>query len=260
MNALPVAKTAEIISRINALHAPSLQYLNLEVISPEAREFWQLSREIELLLKVDACAGWEAHGALKALTGDCDAVKAAFQASFALGNSGSNRINWIVSCVNMGMFYSAFDACVNLSVEDTGFLAGAQRAALKCGALAESCKFAERAMVTRSEWDKDAAETVTAAIEILRDAGISDEQVARQLDLAGNVLRRHALRPLVIPRVTSAEGFFRGVTYALPVPVSSEEAFDMNAELAVEEAEARIQKDVAFDVVFEANAMSAGFR
>jgi hypothetical protein len=54
--------------------------------------------------------------------------------------------------------------------------------------------------------------------------------------------------------VTSADGFFRGVTYSLAVPMSAEEAFDMNVELASEEDAAGIVRHVASDVVFEAAA------
>ncbi len=100
-------------------------------------------------------------------------------------------------------------------------------------------------------WNEGDRETVMNAHKILAQAGITDERIARHLDVAGTVLRRHHIRNQAHPRVTVADGLFNGVTYVFSVPVSANEAFDLNMELAAEEYAAGIEKDVAFDVVFE---------
>ena len=104
------------------------------------------------------------------------------------------------------------------------------------------------------KWDENQVQEVMAANAILRHAGVSDQQIGRQLDVAGAVLRRYQIRPNASVLVTSAADVFSGVTYSLAVPVGAEKAFDMNVELAREEDKAGINKNVAFDVVFEAMA------
>ncbi len=107
----------------------------------------------------------------------------------------------------------------------------------------------------RIKWDENQVQEVTKVNAILRHAGISDQQIGRQLNVADVVLRRHQIRPNASVLVTSADDFFSGVTYSLAVPVGAEKAFvDMNVELARAEDKAGISKNVAFNVVFEAAA------
>jgi hypothetical protein len=127
-------------------------------------------------------------------------------------------------------------------------------AGYKAGAIEQAASFIERAREMRIKWDENQVQEVMRANAILRHAGISDQQIGRQFDVAGAVLRRHQIRPNGSVLVTSADDLFIGVTYSLAVPVRAEKAFDMNVELAREEDKASVSKNVAFDVVFEAAA------
>ena len=254
MKALPLPKTQDIIERINALQAASPYYIDPKGISDRTRQLRLIKRDIDDMFKVDARAAWEVTGAWKALVGDWDGVREAFTASLALGDSGSNRVNWLVNCLNLGMFSAARAAYADMGDPENSYFSMMLALGVRSGAIEQALRNVERARVMSISWDESDAEDVIKANEILREAGISDEQVARHLDAAGVVLSRHRIRPQVHPRVIAAEGFFRGVTFAFPVPVSADEAFEMNVELAVEEEQAGVQKDVAFDVVFEAEA------
>lgn len=254
MYALPAPKTRDIMQRINTLQAAAVRFIDSGVISDSSRELRAIRREIEGLFKADARAAWEALGAWYQLAGDCEGMEDAFRKSLALGDSGSNHINLVVNRLNLGMFSAAQEACAELQNLAPDHIEAAHLAAFRCGALKNAAQFAERAKAMQIKWDDSSAAKLTIAIQMLKNAGVSEAQISSHLDLAGEVLRRHHIRPQVDARVTAADGFFNGVTYALPVPVSAEEAFDMNLELAMAEDEAGIKKHLAFDVVFEANA------
>ncbi len=239
---------------INAMQAASPYYIDLDRISELSRNARITRRDIESLFKVDACAAWETLGAWKALIGDWEGVQEAFRNSLALGSTGSNRVNWVINCINLGMFSAGQEAYAAVGAPESNYFSVAQIAGVRCGAVELVAHFVERAKKMQINWDEGSEATLNEAHQMLKGAGISDEQIGRHLDIAGVVLRRHHIRPKVYPRVISAEGFFNGVTYTFTVPVSAAEAFEMNMELAEGEVEAGIVKDVAFDVVFEAEA------
>lgn len=254
MRALPHPKTNAIIERINALQAASPYFIDSEKISDMTREFRLIKRDIDDLFNADARSAWEATGAWKALIGDWDGVRDAFRASLTLGDSGTNRMNWVINCLSLGMFSAARSAYADAGKPETGYFGRLYGFGVRAGAIEQTVRFAERAREMNILWDESEMQEVAEANVILREAGVSDEEVSRHLDVAGVVLRRHRLRADIHPRVINAEGFFRGVTFAFPVPVSVSEVFEMNMELADEEAQAGVKKDVAFDVVFEAKA------
>lgn len=59
----------------------------------------------------------------------------------------------------------------------------------------------------RIKWDENQVREIMKADAILRHAGISDQQIGRQLDVAGVVLRRYQIRPNASVLVTSADDF-----------------------------------------------------
>ncbi|WP_321789378.1 hypothetical protein [Burkholderia pyrrocinia] len=252
MKALPLPKTKEIVERINALQASSPYYIDSTEISDFSRELRIIKRDIDSMFKVDACAAWEMTGAWKALLGDQDGVNEAFRASLALGYTGTNRANWSVNCLNVGLFTKAQQLYGEFGGPESDFFSTLVAVGVRAGAFAQTARFVERAREMKISWDERSAADVSVASDILQTAGITDEQVARHLDVAGVVLRRHNIHPTSHPRVTVADGFFRGVTVSFIVPVSSDEAFEMNVELASEEVQSDVEKSLAFDVVFEA--------
>lgn len=254
MKAIAQPKTAQIFDRINALQATTSHYFNSAQLTPFVREWRALKTDIDSTMKVDACAAWETAGAWKGLTGDVAGAETAFANSVRLGNSGSNRENWMINRLNLGLFSDAQSLYAATGHPETGYFVLLLEVGYKAGAIGQAASFIERAREMRIKWDENQVQEVMKANAILRHAGISDQHIGRQLDVAGAVLRRYQIRPNASVLVTSADDFFSGVTYSLAVPVGAEEAFDMNVELAREEDKAGINKNVAFDVVFEAVA------
>ncbi|QIE23350.1 hypothetical protein SBC1_12290 [Caballeronia sp. SBC1] len=104
MKAIAQPKTAQILDRINALQATTSHYFNSSQLTPLVREWREIRNEIDSLMKVDACAAWETAGAWKSLAGDVAGTEAAFANSVRLGNSGSNRENWMRNRLNLACF------------------------------------------------------------------------------------------------------------------------------------------------------------
>jgi len=254
MKSIAQLKTAQILDRINALQTSTSHYFNSSQLTAPVREWREIKNEIDSLMKVDACAAWEAVGAWKSLAGDVTGTETAFANSIRLGNSGSNRENWMINRLNLGLFSAAQSLYAATGHPETGYFTLLLEDGYKAGAIEQAASFIERAREMRIKWDENQVHELTKANAILRHAGISDQQIGRQLDVAGVVLRRHQIRPNGSVLVTSADDFFSGVTYSLAVPVGAEKAFDMNVELARAEDKAGISKNVAFDVVFEAVA------
>ncbi len=254
MKSIAQLKTAQILDRINALQTSTSHYFNSAQLTPFVREWREIKNEIDSLMKVDACAAWEAVGAWKSLAGDVTGTETAFANSIRLGNSGSNRENWMINRLNLGLFSAAQSLYAVTGHPETGYFTLLLEVGYKAGAIGQAASFIERAREMRIKWDENQVHELTKANAILRHAGISDQQIGRQLDVAGVVLRRYQIRPNASVLVTSADDVFSGVTYSLAVPVGPKKAFDMNVELAREEDKAGISKNVAFDVVFEAVA------
>ncbi|GAB5098690.1 hypothetical protein [Caballeronia sp. HLA56] len=253
MKAIPELKSNTLIERINELQKISAhRYIDPTQVSGVSRDWRLIGREIRDLFRVDACVAWELTGAWKGLTGDFEGTEEAFRASAALGDNWSNRCNWTVNRLNLGMFSAAQEMYSSVGSPETGHFSEMLEDGYKAGAIAQAAHYIERARQMNIDWDKKLVHEIEAAHTMLKASGISDERVARQLDVAGSILRKHGIRPHVSPRVTASAGFFEGVTYSLAVPVSAEEAFEMNVELAMCEDEAGIEKCVEFDVVFEA--------
>lgn len=254
MRAIPQLKTKDILDRINALQASSPFYLDVNRIDASTQCWKDVKRDIEAMFKVDARIAWELYGAWKALTGDWEGVNSAFGKSIALGSTGTNRMNWCINSLNLGMFSAGHQLYDTAGDPDPNFVNVMLRVGMNLGAVQKAARFVERAKEMNIITDLNETENVKLAHEILREAGISDAQIAQHLDVAGVVLRKHNIRPNISARVAAAEGFFHGVTYAFTVPVSAAEAFEMNVELAMGEEAAGVHKDIAFDVVFQATA------
>lgn len=254
MKAIALSDAASLVARINAIRAASPYYLDPVSISPLTTELRAVKRDIDRLFQIDACVAWELTGTCSQLTGDRDDMERAFANSVALGDSGTNRLNWMVNRLNLGMFSAAQELYSAIGSPENGRFGYVLLDGFKTGAITQAARFAERAREMHIPWDEISTEDLTQAHAMLQEAGVTDDQIASQLDVAGEVLHRHRIRPKVVPKVSNAPGIFEGVTFALIVPVSTEEAFDMNAELAVQENETGIERNPMFDVVFQAAA------
>lgn len=245
MNAIPQPKTHDIVDRINALQAASPRFIDPSEISPLSREWRAIRHDIDQLMHVDACAAWELTGSWRGLAGDAEGAEAAFRNSMALGQSDVGRENWMITRQNLGMFSAAQAIYRELGVPLTQDLAIIARYGFLAGAVGQTAKLIEAARASGFEWDAEFTRQVMEAHSIMREAEVTDDEIARRLDCAGEVLRRHGWRPIVVPRVLSVEGVFRGVSFRFAVPVSLQKACDMDHELIREESKLSLFKPVS---------------
>jgi len=251
MKAIARQKNGLLFDEINALQATGRHYLDSTAINPLVRRWRALGHEIDALMKVDTCSAWELVGAWKGLAGDVASTEEAFANSARLGNSGTNRINWMVNRLNLGLFSAAQALYAEVGKAEDGYFTEVLEEGYCSGAIQQAAKFIKRAEEMHIKGNVNLTNEIIKANAILQVAGFSDARIAQHLDVAGTVLRRHRIRPDGTLRTTAALSDFNGVTYAFKVPVSAESAFDMNIELAKEEDRAGIDKHIAFDVVFE---------
>ncbi|ASW00166.1 hypothetical protein [Paraburkholderia aromaticivorans] len=256
MQAKPREKTVGIIQRINDLQLSSPYFTDVSSLSAESREWRVLRREVDDVFKVDARSGWELTGILQSLCCDREGMESAFQKSLALGISESNHLNLMVNRLNLGLFSESQQVYSQVGSPEGGNFTMMIRDGYVAGAIFQAAQFAGRAREMGIEWDgsEEMAEEFRRAVALLQQAGIDDAMIARHLDVAGNILVRHKIRPRIEPMVTSLPGVFEGVTYLFSVPVSAREAFEMNMELSEAEDQAGIEPTPGFEVVFEAAA------
>ncbi|KND56655.1 hypothetical protein BPUN_0226 [Candidatus Paraburkholderia kirkii] len=108
------------------------------------------------------------------------------------------------------MFSAAHEIYRELTEPRTADLTAIARYGVLAGAIGRTARLIERARAAVVEWDDETTRRVMEADSILIAAHFPDEQIARHLDTAGAVLRRHRLRASVVPHVSSGEGVFSG--------------------------------------------------
>ena len=237
MNAIPQPKTHQIVDRINALQAASPRFIDPSEISPLSREWRAIRHDIGQLMQADACAAWELMGSWRALAGDVDGAEAAFRNSVALGQTDVNRENWMITRLNLGLFSQAQEIYREIGTPRAQDLAFIARYGFLAGAVGQTTRLIEQARTRGFEWDEAWVLQVKEALSIMSEAEVTDAEIARRLDCAGEVLRRHGWRPVVAPRVLSVEGVFRGLTYRFAIPVSLAQAYEMDRESMLKENE-----------------------
>lgn len=251
MNAIPQPKTHQIIDRINALQDASHRFIDPSEISPLSREWRAIRHDIDQLMHVDACAAWEMTGSWRALAGDVEGAEAAFRNSMALGQTDVGRENWMITRLNLGLFSGAQALYRAMGVARSQDLAIIARYGFIAGAVGHTAALIEAAQAAGFEWDEAWSEQVMTARRVMNEVQVTDEEIAKRLDCAGEVLRRHRLRPMVEPLVLYMEGVCRIVSYKLVAPISFEHALQMNHAVMLEQDKLKYFNTAALGVYVE---------
>ncbi|KND61622.1 hypothetical protein BVER_06112 [Candidatus Burkholderia verschuerenii] len=197
------------------------------------REWRDIEQNIARLFDGDARDNWIAAGSWRPVSNAVEPADVYRSAPSDRGLFSSAHAWFAEAAAPRADNFAAMVSC--------GFLIGAIE---RTGALIEL------GQAHRFECDEAIAQQVMEARSILREAEFTDERIARQLDAAAKVLRRHGLRPTIVPRIILVEGVCKDVTYLLNVPIQPERADDLNFELVLEEIEADIVLENAFDARF----------
>lgn len=253
MTVAPEPKTNELIVRLNALSADP------RIIDPagsdaRAQEWRNVLDALEPLYKVDAREAWAVYGGLHSAAGDRDQMERGFKNSVKLGWQWHVAHNWMNNRVRLGMLSAAQELYVDCGLPTAGHFTEMLGFGYQAGCIQIAAEFSRKANAMHIPMDERAYAELSAAADLLKGVGVTDEDVGKHLDIAGEICLKHGFATRVHVHITHSESFFSGVTFAVAVPVSPQEAFDMNIELAEAEEAAGIPKHVECDVVFKAAA------
>jgi hypothetical protein len=253
MTVAPKPRASELIDRINTLVADPR---SIDPESNDERAFeWRRIRDmLEPLFKVDAHEAWAIHGALYGAIGDRVELERGFKNSSRLGWEWHIGHNWINNRIRVGMLSAAQELYAKCGSPTAGHFTQMLGFGFQAGCLHQAAEFSRKAIAMHIQTEDRNYFDLLGASDMLRDAGITDADVGRHLDIAGNICLKHGFSSRAQLHITRGGGFFSGVTFALAVPVSAAEAFDMNVELAEAEHVAGIDKHIECDVVFKAVA------
>ncbi len=243
--ATPQPAASQVIDGVNDLRKEG------RVFPEGGLEIRRLLRSADQLVRVNPAMGWMARGCVLSLTGSVDDTDAAFANAAKLASNADEsrevRLNWTISRQILGQYLKARELLVNLMKPESGLSSPFVMTAVMTGNIRTAAESVDRWSEMGQEIDRDLAERTRVAARVLGTAGIADDDVIQQLEIAARVLLKHGL--MTVPnvdkpalgeefRALDVPGEFQGVVYALRVNQSPSATFDLNVEL-VEAREAR---------------------
>jgi len=238
--------SSEVVDRLNRILHRGVY------ASPNEFDVRFLKRELEKLRDADVAFGWALFGSYNVLLGDLSETERCFSASFRLASVPAASGNYHASLCNLGYFNRAHHYFVEKGRPELGILSHMRDEAASTGSFQTAVAYSKEAESMGIALGPELNDRYVRAAKVLANAGVSDDDVTRHLDFAGEVLRRHKLFFIndIQVNVSDVDGEFIGVTCVLNVRKSPVDAFELNVELAELEQEMGLQKNPAFDVMF----------
>jgi hypothetical protein len=187
-----------------------------------------------------------------AMVGDEAGMREAFRNSFQLGNEEGNRANFAGSLAILGFFSEAQDQLRPILLAESGFLHENLDRGARLGLfqlIAEQLALAKERNMQTSPHTAD-IDAITVASHVMRQAGLSDADIADQLDLMGLILRRHQIPTPGISYRAVDEPAFRGIVMQAHIAVDPATVFALNVELAELMQERGIPVHESLSVIF----------
>jgi hypothetical protein len=205
-------------------------------------------RDCKKVIKTDVLQGWVAFTCAYAFMGQVEDSLKAFKNLMALNYDDGQAINASNALTFLG-FHNIVRENIFLSPNKShDVTVGMIYLAMRSGCIHAAY---ERIMagVSMQIVDLKDYSCQIAAHELLLKAGISDEMTSQHMDVAGKVSRKWSISPDVRVDVQEINEVFSGVTLLLSVDLPAVDVFELNLQLAKEEA-VRNKKHHAFDIVF----------
>ncbi|MES2007969.1 MAG: hypothetical protein V4468_03650 [Pseudomonadota bacterium] len=250
MNAVPLTKATEIIDRANAFARAGGPFASRDDL------WWRsLKRQVDDVIKIDPGVGWSTYGTIMALVGDVEEMERGFRAALPFAGARPDIItNWLVNKSNLGYYSEALQLSIEYADPKTGYFTDRYPILVRAGGFSAASKFLVRAREMGIEIASLDPERIELAAQLLSRAELSDEDIARHLDIAGTLMREmghlHVGNPIV--DVQDVDGVFSGVTYVLNMRLGQEDVFELNCALADAEVEKGIKRHPYFDISFAA--------
>lgn len=220
-------------------------------------DFRSIYQEIRKLIKVDAQMGYLFEAQYFQLLGDVEQARAALAKALKLGY-GLTYTQVATAClINLGFFSEAQEFFKVAGDPKNGSFLSRFHSGLTCGAFNRTFAFLEQAKLMKLDLTMFPADKVIRIKRVLDAAELSDEEIGRVLDVAGEVMRERRtfyLNPA--PDVDVADEPWNSspcvyVTFRLSLP--HEEVAAMYADLSERLCSKFSQISDAFHVSFRAN-------
>ncbi|MCA7085812.1 hypothetical protein K7G19_19675 [Cupriavidus sp. DB3] len=250
MKAEPVTKASEIAEKVNEFARNGGPFARKDSL------WWRaLKREAEQVRDVEPGLGWATLGTLMAIAGDYEELVRCYTAAMPFSGAFPEiATNYMVNLSNLGYHSAVLALGAEVARPERGFFSTRGNLLVKSGGFVMAAQFLERAREMGLDVSNLSGPEIELAAFLLREAELSDWDVAKHLDLAGEMLRKRGhlfvKRPVV--DVQDVEGVFTGITYTMMVRLPRSDVFEMNCALAQAEVEAGIKRHPYFDVTFSA--------
>lgn len=246
---MPVAllNIDSIINRLNAIWTDGV------FLSKNSIKWHSIEKDISNIKKNDPASGWLLQGMLESAAGDIDAVRYCFNNLNRLDNTAKRLIEMVSSYHAVGLATEALNIYKQVGIPEKGEFSLAFKASFFAGAFNVTAKFYKECVEKSIDVhiDEDILNIHLNAANLLAERGISDETVASQIDIVGEVFReRNELFPYNC--FFEVNGILKWVTMRIKVIGNPSEYLDA---LISKEAERNFVKIPAFDVEFVRKAV-----
>jgi hypothetical protein len=188
-NGAPQANSEEVFAEIGAVLRRLTHYL-----SPGEWDIKRLNKMAEQLLNADEAVGSNALATVWQMTGDRNkAVRHIDNAIEHAGNKPFHVAAKVSILCNLGYFSEALAIFKEYSAPEKGNMTNAWKRGYLCGAFRTMNSYLPKAKKMQFELGALDIDTAVRAANVTEKAGVSDEDVAKVLDVAGAVLRKHKL-------------------------------------------------------------------
>lgn len=212
----------------------------------------QIKRDCDKIMRDDPAECWSSLGNLHAAAGDVDEMRNCYSKALRINNDQAYVTNLLIHLENLGFYSEALGYYRDIGGPSLGHFTERYRYGVAAGAFQAMVQFIDAAKKMEMDMTGLDIDIQLEAAALLHVHGISDEEVARHLDAAGLVMRRHRIFCYGIPevRATAIDGEFSGVSIVFRVPGSRLDVLALNAALAEQEGAVGIAGRGIFNVMF----------
>jgi hypothetical protein len=237
----------DLVKEIEFLTNSSPYYVGLDNL-----EWRRLTREAVKVRAVEPHMGWALFGMLYARVGDFEQMNRAYRTSLDLLNDETTIANWTANLVSLGFFTEAQELFAQYAHPKKGMFSYLYQVGIIAFSYRQAALYLQIAEGMSMDIGSLSTPMAEAINSFLEAHDVSDAQIAKHFDVAGEIMRKRGIVFSYQTNLTNMDGLHHGITVAIDVPVSQEEAFDMNIELAMAEEKFQIEKHPSFDLVFAA--------
>jgi tetratricopeptide (TPR) repeat protein len=247
MTGKPQTITNDLVDSLNEIRGEG-RYLD-----PNSFRWRGLKRQAEQLLDADPAIGWETSGMVYSLAGEIEEADACFRRAYRLRPRAKVQVNWLSTMASLGCISAAHDIYKKIGPPPHDEFVNSYTTALNMGAFQMvDANFTAAKQKEIPLPEDGSVELAAECSEILQRAGLTDDVVARHLDVAGIVLREKGIFQVRQPAIYASdeEGGFTGITMVIHIAYDPAEIFALNKYLARKERELNFEKVPLFDVLF----------